>query len=703
MASGIPKQRLVKAILDTFSDSKIRSGFSLLPTTSVAERLSDMRKGALEEFLKSSAKGSALFRDLTERFPKNMPRTFFLVKLPPQRYTEELEDVVSKLAKKERENALLVNSKIRAVYLEDEGNVVGDWGLLEVPIAYERKLEYQIGDPPESERYAEFEQTYCLEHAFIWLLDEYSHGIVCCSDLAALQAILKYCREKLSLRLAVPNMTAEIFSRLIEKSETSSATFTGLPLGIPTVTVYARNVDQSELYQELEEDPDREQTAGFFRNATGDVFLSFGISRRYSRIWTPWHYSKPWLVNASKVIIDRTEEELSTEFEKDYLSYLSYFSNVDALVGGKTLNGRTRELFQILLGEILNAYRHRNETVIGSDFLHELIVFQSRLDLQVSFHFECQHCGGGLGRCPDCLLPYSVKIKDDVINVSCPKCKREVELDQPFICECGTEVEIAELENHIHIYPGTLLLQSIEDFVTQNLDELGWHGVFVVDGLVLKLFEHRSPKKELPGVMRLNQLALWQEKARFTRRRTNQKYLHLLSMIKEKCYRNNAPPSIQLCEQCKASEITEKQIRKRKEVCLPRVLGLPIEEKFDGIHHGYEIADVKYKDSYDGTEISLGIHLKSRTKSRPEGLGKSVYPIKSLYTQAFYSAYQVFKGDADFDVIGISIPNAVRKEVVDSIQMLLNKLGYALLVIDENDWLKIFDAALETAAFVEAE
>ncbi len=702
MTSGIPKHRLVKAITDTFPESKIRSGFNLLPTTIVAERLSDMRKDSLEEFLKSSARGSALFKDLVERFPKNMPRTFFLVKLPPRKYTEELEGEVSKLAKKERENAVFVNSKIRAVYLEDDGNILGDWGLLEVPFAYERKLEYQIGDPPESERYAEFEQTYSLEHAFVWLLDGYSHGIVCCSDLAALQAILKYFREKLSLRLAVPNMTADIFTRLIEKSETSSATFSGLPLDIPTVTVYARNVDQSDLYQELEGDPDREQTAGFFRNDNGELFASFGISRRYARIWTPWHYSKSLLVAAGKDIITKTNEELSAEFENNYLSYLSYFSNVDVIVGDKTLKGKARELFQKLLGEILNSHRHRNEVVIDLDFTHELIEFQSKLDLQVSFQFECSNCGGGLGRCPDCLLPYSVKFDDDVFSVACPRCKRELSLEETLICECGTEVELAELENHVQIYPGYHLLQSIEGFVSQNLDEFSWHGVFVVDGLVLKLFEKKSPEKKLPGLIRLDQLGLWQEKAKYSSRRTYQKYLGLLGVTKEKCYRNDSPPTIQGCEDCKATMITEKQIRKRKEVCLPRIFGLPIEEKFDGIHHGYEIADIKYEDSLDGIAISLGIHLKSRTTSRPKGLGKSVYPIKSLYTQAFYSAYQVFKGDADFDVIGISIPNAVRKEVVDSIQMLLNKLGYSLLVIDENDWLKIFDAALETVAFEEA-
>ncbi len=700
MASGIPKQRLVKAIISTFSEAQLRARFNLMPATNIIERLANIRKDSLEEFLNSSTKGKALFNELVKRFPKNMPRTFFLVKLPPKKYTEELEKVVSRMAKKERENALFVNSKIRAVYLEDEGDIVGDWGLLEIPVAYERRLEYQIGDPPESDHYGEFEQTYSLEHAYVWLLDDYSHGIVCCSDLAALQAILKFFRERFSLHLSVPNMTTEIFSRLIGKSEPSSATFSGFPSGIPTVTIYARNVNQSDLYQELEDDPDREQTAGFFRNDEGVLFASFGISRQYARIWTPWHYSKPWLVKASKMIIDKTKEELSTEFINDYLNYVSYFSNVTVMVSNKILNGKARKLFQKLLEEILNAYKHKNETTISFDLLYTLIDFQLKLDLQLSTHFECPNCGGGLGRCPNCLIPYSVKIKDGAIVVACPKCNREISAeDKEIICECGTELEAANLENHIQVYPGTSLQQAIEDFINQNLDELSWKGVFIIDGLVLKLIQIKEPQKELPGIIRLSQLGSWQDKARYSRRIPNPKYLQLLVMTKEKCFRNNNPPTINNCKICKASKITEAQIYKRKEVCLPRIFGLPIDEEFDGIHHGHEIADIKYEDTYNGTALSLGIHLKSRTRSRPQGLGKSVYPIKSLYTQTFYSAYQALKGDANFDVIGVSIPNAIKKEVIDSIQLLLNKLGYTLLMLEEDDWLKIFDAALETVAF----
>ena len=53
----------------------------------------------------------------------------------------------------------------------------------------------------------------------------------------------------------------------------------------------------------------------------------------------------------------------------------------------------------------------------------------------------------------------------------------------------------------------------------------------------------------------------------------------------------------------------------------------------------------------------------------------------------------------DFDVIGISIPNPISKDVVNSIQVLINQLGYSLIVLEEKDWLQIFDAALETSAF----
>ena len=464
MASGVPKNRLIQAIINTIPESKIQFGFNIMQTTDVVTRLKDKRKDELESFLAAFPTGRKLLEELKERFPKNMPRTFFLVKSSPRKYTVELADLVSEIAKKDRTDAFFVNQKIRAIYVEDEGEIVGDWGLIEIPIAYERLLEFQIGDPPDSDRYGEFEQTYSLEHAYIWLLDDYSHGIICCTDYVALQAILKYSQWCLSLALAIPNMTMEIFSRLVAEGNPSSATFTGYPPGIPTVSVYAQNVDRSSLFQELEDDPDREQTAGFFRDAEGSFFASFGISRRYSRIWTPWRYSKPWLVGAAKSIIDKTEDELSTEYENNLLGYVSYFSNVLVTINDKALKGQARELFQRLLEMIIIAFNQGNETVVDAELLFKFVSNKSRLDLQISTQFDCPNCGGGLGRCPDCLLPYDVRTKDEAYLISCPGCNREVSLEKMPTCECGTEIEIVTLENHIQVYPGLSLQAAIENF-----------------------------------------------------------------------------------------------------------------------------------------------------------------------------------------------------------------------------------------------
>ncbi|HAX70981.1 MAG TPA: hypothetical protein PK152_08010 [Anaerolineales bacterium] len=700
MASSIPKQQLIKAIVRLFSESKIRSRFGIKQLTEIEGRLWDIRKDDLEGFLSSTPKGDEFFIELKKRYPHKMPRTFFLVKVAPRIYTQEIANDIAKIAKRERGEALFFNSKIRAVFLEGEGVIMSAMGVLEIPIAYERMLEYQIGDPPDSDRYGEIERTYAVEHAFIWLLDGYSHGIVCCSDLTALQAILKFSQNKLNLPLSVPNMPEKVFSRLIEKTETSSATFSGFPAGVPTVTIYAKDVARSAIFQELENDPGREQTAGFFRDMDGDLFASFGISKRYARIWTPWHYSKPWLVNAGKAIIKRTQDELSAEFEKDVAGYLSYFSNVSVMLGDKKLNGGVRKIFQKLLEEILIAHKHGNEINIDDNFILDLIKFQSKLDLQICVQFDCQNCGGGLGRCPDCLVPYSVKIADGEVGISCAKCKREISMEFDVSCECGSDLSIANFKNHIQIFPGPLLQNAMEGFISQNLDELNWSGAFVIDGTLLKLLRLRGRKKGIPGLIKLGDLDVWKSKAKIEKRRINNQYVELLNITKEKCFRNGVRPTLTGCKVCTSARISEEQFHKRKELCLPRIFGLPIEKKFDGIHHGREIADIKYKDTISGISVHIGIHLKSRVKSRPQkGLGRSVYSIKSLYTQTFYSAYQTLKGEVDFDVIGISIPNPVSKDVIDSIQVLINKLGYSLIVLEEKDWLQIFDAALEASAF----
>ena len=51
-------------------------------------------------------------------------------------------------------------------------------------------------------------------------------------------------------------------------------------------------------------------------------------------------------------------------------------------------------------------------------------------------------------------------------------------------------------------------------------------------------------------------------------------------------------------------------------------------------------------------------------------------------------------------MIGIAIPNYVGASVVESMQRLLNDLGFAFLVIDETEWFRIIiDTVLEQLQF----
>jgi hypothetical protein len=146
--------------------------------------------------------------------------------------------------------------------------------------------------------------------------------------------------------------------------------------------------------------------------------------------------------------------------------------------------------------------------------------------------------------------------------------------------------------------------------------------------------------------------------------------------------------------------ITTARIKAGNDLCLSRLFGYAVDEEFDGVHHGHEVADIRYPDVWinTGEGIQLGIHLKSREKPRVRGLGRSVSSIKGLYTQYCHSAYLATMGGEDLNVLGVSIPNTINEEVREDFQFISGQFGYPLLVLDEEDWFRIVDAAIEKAA-----
>ena len=127
------------------------------------------------------------------------------------------------------------------------------------------------------------------------------------------------------------------------------------------------------------------------------------------------------------------------------------------------------------------------------------------------------------------------------------------------------------------------------------------------------------------------------------------------------------------------------------------MFGHAIDENFDGIHQGRKIADIRYRDELDQNRepLNVGIHLKSRERPRSRGLGRGVKSIKGLYTQYCYSAYSTAEKGENLNAIGVSVPNVINDQVIENFEYLANQLGFPLIILAEQEWLKILGAGME--------
>jgi len=710
-ASTVPKRQIVATILETIAHDSVRQHLRIGPGTDLRDRLEDFPKVELLALLTSTPEGEEALDAVERRYPLHSPPTLYLVHVRRRPQTAALLQLTARLSGNGRDGGMLFGEHrtVRVVYMGQPAyRLQFNAAVVEIPLYYERRFEYTVGNP-RSDDYGERQTEYALERAFIWLLEKYSHAILCCSDFVAVHSTIAFGVRELGLEWALPNLTEDMMDRLAASADPRTVTFASFDLqrttglDVKTVTLSDPALAKRSGFQTLRHDPSRHRTAGYFADHPDLVVGGLGISRRYGKTWTPAHLSRSSLVALSTGLIERTEDELAHEYTRNPRGYVDYFRNVPVLVKGRPLLGMKRETYSDLLKAILEADScDGKETSLEPDILAALVQNQGPLALDVSYTFECPACGEVLAMCPNCHLPYVAKYYDGLFTSVCRSCGDRLETDTGFRCECEHLVPILVFKNHLRMHPMPELLQSLLDFA-ERLD-MHWDGTFVVTGNVLRVL----PRPEPPVLERINldNLSLWRTNARYHLRsvpRVSRKSLiRILNKAREKCDKNKFHPSRTDCAQCLASKPSPDDVRSAA-ICLPRLLGLPIARGFDGIHHGHEQADVIYTDTITSgstpSTLRLGIHLKSRTRSRPQGLGRSVYRIKALYTQLLYSAYEALIGAASFDVIGISVPNTIKVDVVDSMQRLVNDLGFSFLVIDEDDWLKILDAVLEQLEF----
>lgn len=706
-ATSIPKRALIDAIIRVIPAELIASQLHISPDTELKQRLSDFTKAELLAVITLTPEGERALIEAERNYPLASPPTLYLVKVlhrpDPARLAEQTAELVSlgRAAAMQRGTT----QAIRAVYVATSMHRLDiNDQVTEFALFYERRLEYAECEPT-SEDFGERKALYSLEQALVWLIEDHTHAMICCTDFAAVRPIIDFGALRLGISWALPDLTEEMLDRLAADSRPRTVTFSTSSadlgfLDIQTVTVSDPFLMTRKGYRQIREDPNRERTAGFFTSHPDVAFGGLGIARRYGRVWTPAHLSRRRLVALAIGLVERTERELSQELERDPERYVRYFRNAKVKIADRELKGKERDAFEKLTTGVLRATRApTHETSLDARVLHQLVECQEGLHISIALQLDCENCGPTLALCPKCRLPYSVQLIGGSITLRCPNshCGRMLDMDEGIECDCGTATKMLALENHLWMLPSPELLAGLRD----HLDgmDVAWTGLFYINGHTLKLLS--TVKVQIRPMIQLGDLRCWRVRAHHAVRalpRSQDRLLSILNIAKEKCQKNNGHPTHGICAQCIKEKLSASQIR-AGETCLPRMFGAAIDEKFDGIHHGREIADVKYEDILDetGQALRIGVHLKSRVRPRRQGLGRSVEQIKALYTQLFYSAYVAHTGAAKFDVLGISIPNAIHPEVLSSMQSLVNQLGFSFLVVEENDWLRIAAAALEQA------
>jgi hypothetical protein len=702
----VPKREIIELILRIIPADQTREILKIQSGTDLHRRLNDFTKNQLLEVLQSTDEGKAGLEEAKAKYPLNSNPTLYLISVSfwPDRQT--LFDETTKLAENMSDDAEFFGSDrlVKSVYMITEAREYkSQISFFELPIIYEKKIEYVESDP-EAENYGEVEELYSLEKAIVWYNTRYKHAILLCGDYPAVKPILYYGKNKLGIRWQLPFLSEAMLQRLAEGANPRTASFSRLEqdpdddLDVQTMIISDSGLGDSRSFRRFSQDEYRHQTSGFYSSHPDLVYGGLGIARQYGRIWTPARLRKDSLLALSINLIQKTEEELVREADINLGGFVGYYRNTPIDLAGKRINSSQRFFIEEITKAIISARRlPNNETVLETDFIWDLARKFEDLDLVPALEIQCENCGNFLLKCPICESPYEPLEVEQQLIFQCPSHPDKIiEDNQIFTCECGAENEIT-FSTDIRVFPGAYLLETLHEFLS-ILENQSYDGSFAIIGNILRLIPKRG---ERVNKYSLSSFRNWRIRARIMHRNLPenrvQDYWRILSRIKEKCTRNDSHPTREICANCMDEKITRSRIMSGKEICLPRIFGYAIDMDFDGVHHGHEIADIRYDDVLEetGEQLALAIHLKSRVLPKKRGLGRSVSCIKGLFTQYCYSVYLAAMRGEKIDVIGISVPNAINDQVINNFEYLAMQLGFPLIILSEDEWVNILDSAFE--------
>ncbi len=707
--NNLPKSYLVRTILSKGNHDHIRSSFGIKGDTAIEDRLNAFSKVKLIEYienvggsLKSSAEAGI------ELFPLKSAPTIYIINITSDIDFQNIQQISNTLTGRGRDEAVFFENDraVRCVYIRRELTRIRlSPTVYELVIAYEKRIETTEWNPENSD-YGETKFLYSLENALLWFSEnKKQYAVLACSDFSAVTPIIKYLNNKFRINASLPDLTEDMLFKIAEGGQIKNATFSNTLRGqddgidVRTVTIYDEDLSNRQVYQEMRNQENREQRAGFYSSHPDLLRAGIGITRRYGRVWTPAHLDRDELVKLSLGIVSKLDRQLGIAFRKRLQDFIVYYSNSAVNIGSNSLLGQVRSAYDSIIYYVISAARsHQKRAWISDDYLKDFIRHKDKLKLGVSAIYECVNCGTKNIKCSKCNVNTAVKIENDQIVFKCPRCNQSIDLAE-HTCECGSQSPVIDPLSQILMYPQVELLVSIDNYISRLHPAVEKPKLFIINGhevCILNSYTNENARK-----ISLEELSFWRTRAHLHSYNpiSSDRLIRILGLAREKCPINNYHPTRVDCERCLQSLPTMTQLNEGN-VCLLRTFGIPIDTEFDGIHHGHEVADIVYSDQINGLNIRIGIHAKSKANSNPRnGLGRSDDKIKELYAQLYYTLYQVSQGQQHFDVLGISIPNRVSDSVLTSMESILIRFGISFIAIDHDCWVKIVGLVKEKIQF----
>ena len=705
----LPKEVLVRCILNNRDINDIRTYFHIHHDTPVDRRLTEFSKAQLLSYINHV--GGRLLNIVNEEsnnFPLKAAPTMYIIYTSNPTPINEIEAISLRLRNDLRNAALIFpdDHAVRAIYTRRELRQVRNNPIVfEMGFGYEKRIEITEPDP-NSEHYGLSQFIYSLENALIWLPERNRHfAIISCSDFVAIAPIITYLKRYFNLEVALPDLSQDMLLRIARGGQIRNATFSHIPgrtesnLDVNTITIFDRQLQDSRLFQDLRNQRDREQRAGFYSQHPDILRAGIGITRRYGRVWTPAHLNRDELLRLSLGILTNLDTELNEASRGDPSVFTGFYSNVNVNIGQAELTGHSRSTFDILIQYLISANRlEERSVVISREDLRKIIDHKNKLGLVTVAQYECENCGTDIVKCPQCEAIIDCIFERNDIIFRCPSCNNVI-VPNEYHCDCGEQCPILDPISHLFIHPTKELLDAISYYLNHLHPVTANPGLFIFIGTRLILLSTQPIQN--PQRVYLDVFEKWRIRGRYHTHHPapTDRLIRILGQLKEKCNINNYHPQEEDCRACELNNLTTRDLDNGK-ICLLRAFGIPINERFDGIHHGHEGADIIYNDRINNINMRIGIHFKTKSDSNPpRGLGRKNDKIKGLYAQVFYTLYNITRNNGHYDIIGISIPNRISNDVTDSMESILLRFGVSFIALDHDEWIRIISLIRENLQF----